>query len=571
MDYCLVLSSISCKLQKKAIEFETRISNRTVYKQVPDAKPYASLWLSTELLEQFNWQHQVPVMKGDSLIAVKVLHRNLTGSTLQYLILHIEHGVYSKAVHHQIEFEGVVGKSKALSLTSKNLVSGDIATWRNDVKDTEDRTTLRANTRKYSTEYSPGATTLPMVTVTAKYRQGSLVTFTPMTFVLVNGAFAAATPSGDIINNYTPYQDLAYLEPADTPESGTAATEYPYSTNRMLPSGIWYSIDDYPYKDKGFPWFWMEDPDWRSPEGYLYSRMAQLYEELEQNPKALINCQELQALMAYGPMFQQISTFQAPPSVVSRLNEARQQAPNFVVDNFNIQSLQDASGSVVNCDFFPVRITQLPTGFTAESLLEYFRTHINEFISPSQNKSFHPYQDGSFNDAARFFSAYEASVGALIHIDMATSNGPLPLPSDGSVMISDYRRNTYSGGNQWHRYMFSTLETPLDFEHPVAGNRQFGIYSNPSNLSEFTFYTMGVDRTWDWSTSVGNRLIDGFKDADRLWNNVQENFIKFINTNGGSANTYTPKEYVSRPKWELVKDFLLGNIDFATFKMQMGC
>jgi hypothetical protein len=33
MDYCLVLSSISCKLQKKAIGFETRISNRTVYKR----------------------------------------------------------------------------------------------------------------------------------------------------------------------------------------------------------------------------------------------------------------------------------------------------------------------------------------------------------------------------------------------------------------------------------------------------------------------------------------------------------------------------------------------------------
>lgn len=36
-----------------------------------------------------------------------------------------------------------------------------------------------------------------------------------------------------------------------------------------------------------------------------------------------------------------------------------------------------------------------------------------------------------------------------------------------------------------------------DFEHPVAGNRRFGIYSDPDRPGEFVFYTMGVDRIWD--------------------------------------------------------------------------
>ena len=416
---------------------------------------------------------------------------------------------------------------------------------------------LRVGTTRQSL-VAPGGT-LPLITITGFYSDGSAggnyMLPSPVNYVLIGGMLYQQGGGG--INNEG---DLAMLDPLWVPDTGSPQV-IDLTYNRVY-NGMVYNINNYPYKDKGFPWFWMENPEWRSPEGYLYSRMAQLYEELEQNPKALINCQELQALMAYGPMFQQISTFQAPPSVVSRLNEARQQAPNFIVDNFNLQSLQDASGSVVNCDFFPVRITQLPTGFTAESLLEYFRTHINEFISPSQNKSFHPYQDGSFNDAARFFSPYEASIGTLIHIDML---------NDGSVIISDYQRSTYAAGNKWNRFTFSTLETPLDYEHPVAGNRQFGIYSNPGNPNEFTFYTMGVDRTWDPFFKLGNATNMGFADADALWQDIQSNMQKFITQHGGTASKYNPSEYISRPKWSDVEDYLKGSIDLLTFKSRIGC
>lgn len=536
-----------------------------------DARPYAARLMPATELAQFNWQEQVVLRLNDSTALVKILMREPAANQLSYLLAHQHDGVFTDLVRHTITYnKNQSGRQMPVSMTSRSYSTGKAASGLLPVHraNSEVSQGLRGGAGRRSL-VAPG-TSLPVITITGFYSDGSaggtIRLSTPLDYYLINGMLYQQGGGGGGINNEG---DLAYLDPLWVPDAGTPQV-IDLIDNRVH-NGIVYNINNYPYKDKGFPWFWMEDPNWRSPEGYLYSRMAQLYEELEQNPNALINCQELQALIAYGPMFQQISTFQAPGAVINRLGEVRQQAPNFIVDNFNLQSLQDASGSVVNCDFFPVRITQLPSGFTAESLLEYFRTHINEFISPSQNKSFQPYQHGSFNDAARFYSPYEASVGSLIHIDMSTTNTILPLPVDGSVVISDYQRKTEPSGKQSHHFTFSTLETPLDFEHPVAGNRRFGIYNNSSSPNEFTFYTMAVDRTWDWSSGLGNGATNGFEDADRLWRNIQQNFVEFVTRHGGTAGTFQPKDYIATPDWDLVKDFLLGNIDLANFKQQVGC
>jgi len=34
----------------------------------------------------------------------------------------------------------------------------------------------------------------------------------------------------------------------------------------------------------------------------------------------------------------------------------------------------------------------------------------------------------------------------------------------------------------------STVETPIDGDHPVAGNRRFGIYKTIENPNQWTFY-----------------------------------------------------------------------------------
>ncbi len=48
-------------------------------------------------------------------------------------------------------------------------------------------------------------------------------------------------------------------------------------------------------------------------------------------------------------------------------------------------------------------------------------------------------------------------------------------------------------------------------------------------------------------------------------------FVEFVTRHGGTAGTFQPKDYIARPDWDLVKDFLLGNIDLANFKQQVGC
>jgi len=115
------------------------------------------------------------------------------------------------------------------------------------------------------------------------------------------------------------------------------------------------------------------------------------------------------------------------------------------------------------------------------------------------------------------------------------------------------------------------MTTPMDINHPVSGNREFGIYNDQTRPGEFTFYTMGVDRTSDLMFRLLNSNNQVFDGGDALWSNIQKNMIQFIINNGGQAETYTPIQIIARPKYEDVKRFLRGEIDFPTLKTLLGC
>lgn len=91
-------------------------------KHAPNAKSFAQKWLSQEIIDQFNWLQQVPLFKHDTLIGVKVLHNNLAGNQLQYIVIQLESNEFTKLMLHQIQYEGVVGKSTPLKITSVNLI-----------------------------------------------------------------------------------------------------------------------------------------------------------------------------------------------------------------------------------------------------------------------------------------------------------------------------------------------------------------------------------------------------------------------------------------------------------------
>ena len=126
--------------------------------------------------------------------------------------------------------------------------------------------------------------------------------------------------------------------------------------------------------------------------------------------------------------------------------------------------------------------------------------------------------------------------------------------------------------------MFSTLTSQLDAYHPVGGNRAFGIYNSVANPNSYTFYIMGVDRTWDWMDGLLNNLppaLGGniiFNGADNLWADIQQKFISFVNSQpGGQASYFLQQKIIARPQWNDVKDYLQGIITWEQLKTKLGC
>lgn len=115
------------------------------------------------------------------------------------------------------------------------------------------------------------------------------------------------------------------------------------------------------------------------------------------------------------------------------------------------------------------------------------------------------------------------------------------------------------------------MHSPVDAAHPVAGNRRFGIFTDPNGGC--VLYTMGVDRTNDWSTTILNITTGvAFSSADALWKAVQDGVISDVNSSGGQASLYTPRYQFARPDWNgPVKEFLLGHITFQQMKSQLNC
>lgn len=260
-------------------------------------------------------------------------------------------------------------------------------------------------------------------------------------------------------------------------------------------------------------------------------------EMLQTNPSLLIKlpCAQLQK-------WQSVSSFKPPQAVVDKINTLKQNYPTaaaLFTGNFGIQYLQNASGTVVNMDYFPVTVSQLPTingqQQTASQFLEYIRQNLNSFVDP-QYSDFSPYNAVStgVNETSLWNSSNP--VTAIIHIE---------IPFDeGSVICSDYAQN---------HWRFTTISAPGDKTHPVSGTREFGYETNPDG--SYTFYTRGVDRI----TQSINELFGEsktFNGADKLWNSFQDKIQSFVSQNGGTSVKIEPTK--GRPNWSEVGDVLNG-------------
>lgn len=165
----------------------------------------------------------------------------------------------------------------------------------------------------------------------------------------------------------------------------------------------------------------------------------------------------------------------------------------------------------MNTDLYAVKISKLPDGFSfGEELFAHFRKNFNDLMSRNL--------EAEDKASARFWN----------------SDNPV-----GSIMVfEDWRDNaavltTQASSRHW---VFTPVGTAINWEHPLAGHRQFGLGSDSAGT--LFFYTTGVDMMWDLEDHLFNMTQKGgrfFNIANDLWNEVMDNAVDFINKNGGKA------------------------------------
>ena len=225
----------------------------------------------------------------------------------------------------------------------------------------------------------------------------------------------------------------------------------------------------------------------------------------------------------------------------------------------HIQKLNDAYSPVVNMDYFPVTVNQLPivngTRLTPEQFLNYIRKNIDNFVDGGT--TFTPYNGYGYNDSPLWNSTNP--LGTIININIGGS------PDNGSVMV------TSSNSNKW---TFTTIYEPIYGEHPVSGNRDFGFDQNTDG--SYTFYTRGIDRLTDMAgdglrrltEKIGRPDLSPFGKADALWTSLQKNIEYFVNHHEGSSSV--SKQEISRPNWQKLKDVLDGRAPLSTLSKDCG-
>lgn len=206
-----------------------------------------------------------------------------------------------------------------------------------------------------------------------------------------------------------------------------------------------------------------------------------------------------------------------------------------------IQDINNAYSTVVNLDYFPITVSQLPivngNRLTPSEFLSHIRLNINNFVNTNKAQ-FEPYNYLGIDDRGLWNS--NNPLDAVILINMFG-------PDNGSVIVSHYSAD---------KWTFTTITEPIYGTHPVSGNRDFG-YTQNTNGS-YTFYSRGVDRLTTWySTAAQSILQVPFSQADALWASFQQKVSEFVNQNGGTATIAA--SHIERPNWVRIQEVINGH------------
>jgi len=240
-----------------------------------------------------------------------------------------------------------------------------------------------------------------------------------------------------------------------------------------------------------------------------------------------------------------LAKYKCTPEIINKLNLVVIPGQAVTVERVaRIQKIDDAYSTVVNMDYFPIRITTMPTInghlYTAAEFLHYMRVNLNTFTGPG--KIFNAYQANGVDDRALWNSSDPR--GAILALDLGG-------PDNGSVITS------FSRSDKW---TFTTIYEPKYGEHPVSGNRDFGYTPNNNGI---VIYTRGVDRLTSWDATFFQNVAGiPFQASDNLWTLFQSRLAGFVNSHGGNATPLAPE--IKRPNWDVVKKVMSGELPMST-------
>lgn len=217
------------------------------------------------------------------------------------------------------------------------------------------------------------------------------------------------------------------------------------------------------------------------------------------------------------------------------------------IDDFYVQNIDYAKSDMLNLDYYSVTIDKLPTGFTdPEAFLEHIRKNLGSFITSDRGLYSAEFEAYDYSEGKRY-SESETALGSVMTFKIYTAGMNV---DDGSVMVSTLTPQYWS---------FTTVHTDSDDQHPVSGNRQFGIVTNydvSGNIISYTLYTRGADRPSGAKDTALNPLV--FAGADDLWKNFINSTVKYVQNNGGSARSGIEwskqiswqNDYINQQIWE---------------------
>ncbi|MCI3937454.1 hypothetical protein MQX03_09585 [Chryseobacterium aahli] len=283
--------------------------------------------------------------------------------------------------------------------------------------------------------------------------------------------------------------------------------------------------------------FLQENPNTINPE-QIFQRLKDLDNALTQNPNFLINipCSQL-------PDWQELANHPIPQSVINKIFQLNGNTSWF--SSTVIQNLDYSKSFTVNMDVYPVKITNMPekspgVKYTHAEFFDYFRKNINNFTDINHG-NFYPVVEPQYgiDDTQLWYS--NNPIGSLITIKIPADNG--------TVVCSGFNSQAW---------IFTTVKSPWDGEHPVSGNRLFGYFVDAAG--NMVIYTRGVDR---FTTKVSNNALQytvesfGYSEAKTMWQNMQQKVSTFVNNKNGNSSIIPGVDYT--PSYIFIKDYLKGN------------